>query len=1792
MYREDRLVNSTHPRASSEGIDEVQEYHVDGTIHGPHLTLFSGIQPNLITPNFSSFFGSAVGDAARTLPSALLAANIRGYGEGFGAPLYFEASENAISPRASGPDLVISDVDVGSQDIDFGEVVNETFIAGETFSVTIDIRNEGDAGAGSSRAAVYLSIDGQLQLMDTNTTQSLAPGSRDTNETLSFNLPSNLEAGFYSVIVITDYRNDVVESDEDNNAVGFFINVVDGGDPDLTITDVDVGTQDIDFGETVNQAYNPGDPFSVTIDITNEGDGAAASSRAAVYLVVDGVNQLMDTNTTQSLDPGSRDTNETLNFTIPTDLDAGTYSILVITDYLNDVAESDENNNATGFFIAVEEAGQPDLIIANTEVGNQNIVFGDTVSQIFGAGDTFSVTIDIRNQGDGSAPASASAVYLVVDGENRLMGTNSTNSLDPGSNDFNENLSFIVPADIEAGIYSILVITDYQNAVDEADELNNGTAFLVNFADDYADEPGEAGTINGVGTLGVNDSISGWIGLSDANDDSFGDRDAFLVSLVSGRTYTFSVDGSEGLTDAVFSIRDSSFNRVGDLSTEGDPATLTFTAPSSGNFFVRVGTGVSGQTGAYTLSVSEEAAADLTIANVSVGLQDISFGDTVADAFDSGDVVDLTIDITNLGNADAQSSSAAVYLSVDGELRLLGTNTTTSLAAGSSDTAEALSFSIPTDLNAGIYAVLVVTDYLGAVSESDEDNNATGFFITVAGEVADDFADQPGDGGTLNGVGLLSVGSAISGVIGEADADDTYGDKDVFLVSLEAGQTYRIDLVAQDLPLGIFTVRDPSDFSNVLQVSRIGSSTSTEFIADVSGNYWIRIGTGGEPTDQGSYELSVSNITAGQSDDPAEPDPPIDDYADFPGDSNSINGIPTLQPGRSIGGLIDFAGDRDVFEINLVEGQSYQFSLENEARDGLAELPSVFMTIRSPNAFAEVLSRDGGGQQATITFDARETGTFFVRIGSAGTGELGGYRLSVEALGETPAPSTVDDDPSTDDPYEVARAELFDAIGEGAVELFLNDAAWDALIAALLKLDADQIAELAKELKDKKLFGILPIQTSLDVFNDVQEAVAEAEEGQEAKAFFVQLFDSLAETLLIFVPATFARNLGRRLGDQGGFAFSAAVGAVVDIVYDFTLSRVVESLAEEIFDNFSNNNAEAQQSIDDTDLSIDEAQIVTLDTAWYLETYPDALQALREGTAGSAYAHFVTVGIDLGYQPNAVQSLTREELVTELFESSALALGNSAILTLELGDYAGDGTSGAEIHVGEAINSERGTAGLLELDAGLTAFASRKANDLVANFTDSAINFAFFEGNSDWAEAWSNGNQLTQQFRGALESLLGENVDPSRYGFFAVSSQFGTPDDVLAQLQDQAGFNEALANSDFDTIGIAEFGGLWVVILADREPNYVVEAPSEDTLARTSQFGSADFDVLFGGLRSSTLYGFGGDDLLFGSNEVDILIGGEGNDGYSGGANVDTAVVSGNRSEYAVTQRPNGTFDLVGPDGTDSLVNVEFVQFDDEILRLLPGTGVSVNFQTADTAAYQPAMSSIRDFDGNALGGDGSWLRIGEADVNGDGDIDQILVNDAIGRFATVGTAPDGLVYFDDHSWAGETRVAGIYTDPLVESGDVVAGSDNDSQRRFQNDLEIENINRVLGADDYDGDGIQEVFFALTDGTAYLRALIHDDGNIRYANYQSEQEVIDYLTANGYDDTTFGDWFDGSENSSDTITFVADDEQDKQASRPTEIVQLPGGFVPHENDIEAMFAQRPSEGQWQQFDTVLVEFFG
>ena len=57
---------------------------------------------------------------------------------------------------------------------------------------------------------------------------------------------------------------------------------------------------------------------------------------------------------------------------------------------------------------------------------------------------------------------------------------------------------------------------------------------------------------------------------------------------------------------------------------------------------------------------------------------------------------------------------------------------------------------------------------------------------------------------------------------------------------------------------------------------------------------------------------------------------------------------------------------------------------------------------------------------------------------------------------------------------------------------------------------------------------------------------------------------------------------------------------------------------------------------------------------------------------------------------------------------------------------------------------------------------------------------------------------------------------------------------------------------------------------------------------------------------------------------------------------------------------------------------------------------------------------------------------------------------------------------------------------------------------RFQSDLGNDNLT-VKYSGDYDGDGIHEFYWKINDDTAYLRSLMHADGNIRYANDKSKK---------------------------------------------------------------------------------------
>jgi large repetitive protein len=227
---------------------------------------------------------------------------------------------------------------------------------------TITVSNTVSAAAGGGNAGyfsvgIYLSTDNVITTADRyigyRSVSSLSSGSSSAMNTI-ITIPSNIALGDYYLGVIADYANNVTESDETNNALaGDRITII---GPDLTTTAVS-GPASVRVGA------------SMTMDYTvknGDGGGNAGWSYVGLYLSTDNVITTSDTRLgyyyVAAMTAGAITTFQN-TVTVPSTVLPGTYYIGAIADYANNVAESDETNNAlTGNQISVIG---PDLTVSS-----------------------------------------------------------------------------------------------------------------------------------------------------------------------------------------------------------------------------------------------------------------------------------------------------------------------------------------------------------------------------------------------------------------------------------------------------------------------------------------------------------------------------------------------------------------------------------------------------------------------------------------------------------------------------------------------------------------------------------------------------------------------------------------------------------------------------------------------------------------------------------------------------------------------------------------------------------------------------------------------------------------------------------------------------------------------------------------------------------------------------------------------------------------------------------------------------------------------------------------------------------------------------------------------------------------------------------------------------------------------------------------------------------------------------------------------------------------------------------
>jgi len=315
-------------------------------------------------------------------------------------------------------------------------------------------------------------------------------------------------------------------------------------------------------------------------------------------------------------------------------------------------------------------------------------------------------------------------------------------------------------------------------------------------------------------------------------------------------------------------------------------------------------------------------------------------------------------------------------------------------------------------------------------------------------------------------------------------------------------------------------------------------------------------------------------------------------------------------------------------------------------------------------------------------------------------------------------------------------------------------------------------------------------------------------------------------------------------------------------------------------------------------------------------------------------------------------------------------------------------------------------------------------------------------------------------------------------------------------------------------------------------------------IAHGNVYNAAQFD---GDPRSliENAIGGSGNDTLVGNDADNVLRGNSGNDSIDGGAGTDSAVFSGQRSAYTLTSLGGNSVRVAGPDGTDTLFNVERLVFDNIVLNW-PQAAQQVrrndfNGDSHSDVLWQNNDGTVTIWDNGQSAGThtvanagvvaNSWHIVGTGDFDGNGHSDIVWWNN------------DTSVWvWDDGQLAGAHIVSGAGV--VASSWHIVGTGDFDGNGRadilWHNDNGMNSIWdngqiggahiisgagvvasswHIVGTGDFDGNGQSDILWHNDNGAAS----IWDNGQIGGAHIISDAGVV----ASSWHIVSTGD-FDGN----------------------------------------------------------------
>ncbi|MFT4648379.1 MAG: subtilase family serine protease [Glaciecola sp.] len=342
--------------------------------------------------------------------------------------------------------------------------------AGQLINVSESVRNAGLNPAPTFQVAVYLSTDavhdGADRLLGFRSLASLDAG--DTSSVLNqpFQLPADLSAGVYRLILVVDDSNLAQETNENNNTL------VAAGSLGVTVPPLpDLVCETVTF---TPGTVSTGGAITVNESVRNTGTAAAGTFRVGIYLSpnpsVSQSDTLLGSRVVNDLGAGQA-SGSNAPYTVPAGLPSGTYFLGVFVDDLTQVVELSDGNNVQ------MAAGTLNYSTSGNPMAN---LFMDSIEVNLGTvevGNNLSIITTVTNSGDENAPPFLVGIYLsddadVTTADLPLVVRSVHTGLNAGFTSV-QSAPVLVPASIPAGTYYVGAIVDKDGTVTESNESDN-----------------------------------------------------------------------------------------------------------------------------------------------------------------------------------------------------------------------------------------------------------------------------------------------------------------------------------------------------------------------------------------------------------------------------------------------------------------------------------------------------------------------------------------------------------------------------------------------------------------------------------------------------------------------------------------------------------------------------------------------------------------------------------------------------------------------------------------------------------------------------------------------------------------------------------------------------------------------------------------------------------------------------------------------------------------------------------------------------------------------------------------------------------------------------------------------------------------------------------------------------------------------------------------------------------------------------------------------------------------------